>query len=129
MANKFVRRNTKVELDMEGNLFTVDFGRDEIPLALTEAERCVEKINKQYANEGTSLEANKTYLQELKVVARNLINTILDDAAAVNQLFAEEDSFAYHTDIVQFLTAQYEDFTNKRQALYAPNRAERRGGK
>lgn len=129
MANKFVRRNTKVELDIEGNLFTVDFGRDGIPRIVADLHEGVKAIESQLQGVTDPVKQEEMGLEKTKALFRKAINALLEDDTASDRIFKNDDSSSFHGDVYTFLVEEYAKMVNQIKQEYSPNRAERRSRK
>ncbi|MCC0752661.1 hypothetical protein KGF47_18235 [Clostridioides sp. ZZV13-5731] len=127
MSIKFERKNSIRDMEILGEKFEVDFSRDEIAIVLAEVSDNMTSIEKGLdVEEGTVKRATTDILEKLKEEARRGINIILNDDAACERLFKNNNSMALHEEVYDFLVTQYSKYKEKRFEKYTPNRAQRR---
>ena len=107
MASKFIKRNTKVTLDINEHIFTVDFGRDNLAAVFAELSAQVKAIETKYKDDIDHRKRGEKVLNEQKRLFKAAINEILQDNTASDILFQEDDSGVYHADIYTFLVDEY----------------------
>lgn len=111
---KFVKRNTVVELDINGNLFFVDFGRDEIPLVFQKVAKEEDGINKKEKAKVDTLEYLEAIQRKGKQMFKEAINEILQDNMASERIFQEDDSSIFIGDVYMYLAEVYAYVRNAR---------------
>lgn len=129
MTSKFVRRNTIVELKIEGRNFRVDFGRDEVPGILGDTNDRLEKLEKQYDDIEDIRERRTVIDSAQKKVIEAAIDELLQNPKASADIFAEDQSSLFHADVYTYITGAYADMLSQDNSPYAPNRAQRRTGR
>lgn len=126
MASKFIKKNRKVDLDIDGHVFTVDFSRDEIPSVIKGMNDKTMEIEERFKGEKN---ADQKILEEEKKLFKGVINELLQNETAADVIFQEDDTAIYHADVYTFLVEEYTKTISQPLSTYDPNRAERRAEK
>lgn len=121
--SKFEKRNTIVKLEIMGNSYEADFGRDEVPAILIKLSQDIEKEEKKRKEETDSLEK---VTQNEKALFKKAINEILQNENASGEIFKDDDSSILHADVYGYIVDEYYNFTSAAIEKYAPGRAQRR---
>ena len=107
--SKFERRNTIVELDIEGNIFYVDFGRDGILAIIEDTAQKVseaEKGHKEIKDTKKRMAANES---DGKTIVKEAINDLLQDENASEKIFAKDNTTAFIADVYNFINKEFCD--------------------
>ncbi|HBF65534.1 MAG TPA: hypothetical protein DDW34_07040 [Clostridium sp.] len=112
--NRFEKRNTVREIEILGNTYQVDFGRDETPLIFQE----VAKESNAVATRGNDSVA---ILSEQKAIFKNAICDIVGDPYAADQIFKADNTVVLHSDVYTFLVNQYTEVMTE-ESPYSPKR-------
>ncbi|WP_312072016.1 hypothetical protein [Anaerotignum propionicum] len=110
--NRFEKRSTLKEIEIFGNTYNVDFGRDELPLIFQE-------VSDEFKSLKTK-DYNAT-IQKQKQIYKNAINKIIGDEKASDQIFKDDDSAILHNDIYGFLFSQFNEVMAD-ESPYSPKR-------
>ena len=110
--SRFVKRNTVRELEILGNTYNVDFGKDEIPF-----------IFQTVADNSAKIEGkdHKVVLDKQKAIFKKAICDIIGDATAANHIFKDDNSAVLHSDVYKFLVDQFTEVMSE-QSPYSPKR-------
>lgn len=119
--NKFVKRTTVRDIEIAGNKFEVDFGKDHIRFVFQrvaeESQNVVNAIEKGLSPEdeyNAVVEANKKIFEKA-------INDIIGDIGASEKIFQEDKSAVFHADVYTFLVEQFMEVINA-ESPYNPKR-------
>lgn len=126
MASKFIKKNRKVDLDIDGHVFTADFSRDEIPSIIKGMNDKTTEIEERFKGEKN---ADTKVLEEEKKLFKGVINELLQNETAADVIFQEDDTAIYHADVYTFLVEEYTKAISQQLSAYDPNRVERRAEK
>ena len=126
--SKFVKSSKIVELDILGNVYKVDFSKDETVKYFGEAAGKIEKLKEEIGTkEDLSYEEKFNQIfEESKNIYKDSINSILGDTEASTKIFAEDDTMSFIEDVYVYITAEYSKTKPSNSEQYSPNRAQRR---
>ena len=124
---KFTRRNTMRTLEIEGNIFEVDFGRDEISLAIKKLEVDAVAVQEAFNNITDVGKREQAIIAEQKRLYRETIDCILGVGAS-EKIFRDGDSQVFYADVYLFIVKGFTD-ANTSNAPHASNKAQRRAKK
>ena len=122
--NTFVRRSTVKEIEIEGNSFSVDYGRDEIGAVVRKLEADTLAAQEKYKNVSDVVEREGLVIREQKRLFREAIDFFLGDGASA-KIFCENDNQVFYSDVYLFIIKGHADTISKNSPL-VPNRAQRR---
>lgn len=112
--NRFEKRNTVREIEIFGNTYNVDFGRDEITAMIQNSSNDLNVLEKSAENVSTIIEKQKDVLKKF-------INEILGNPKATDQIFKDDNTAVLHRDIYTFLVSQYTEVMTE-ESPYSPKR-------
>lgn len=128
--SKFVKSNKIVSLDILGNVYKVNFGKDEIVKYFGEAADEIEKLKSKVNDEDISFkEKFDKVFEETKNIYKETINNILGDTEASDKIFAEDDSMNFIEDVYSYISLEYAKTKANKLEQFSPNRAQRRASK
>ena len=97
---RFEKRTTVREIEVFGNTYNVDFGRDELPVIFQDTSEEFKAIKgKDY---------NAT-IEKQKKIYKEAINKIIGDEKASDHIFKDDNSAILHNDIYGFLFNQFNE--------------------
>lgn len=105
--SKFKRRNTVVNLDIEGNVFTVDFGVDGIQGILSDVAKKTSAADTAYPEIEDAKERWRKVSEEQKTIMKGAINELLQDKTASEKIFAEDNTEIFIADVYTFIIKEY----------------------
>lgn len=105
----FLKRETKREISILGQNYTVDFGRDHLAFIFKSVQVALEKIEKKDPGDLDQEECFNEMQDEEKAVLKRAIEEILDCPKEVNSIFKGEDTIVLHRDIYTYLVEEYLD--------------------
>ena len=111
--NRFEKRNTVREIEIFGNTYNVDFGRDELPVVFQDVSDEFKSLKTKGYNET---------IEKQKKIYKTAINKIIDDEKASDHIFKDDDSAILHNDIYGFLFNQFNEVMVD-ESPYNPKRA------
>lgn len=110
----FIKRETRREIHILGQSYTVDFGRDAIALIFRRVQGELEQIEKKYSDHlGQPQPFIEMQLQE-KAVLKRAIEEILGCLDENNTFLQGEDTIVLHRDIYTYLVEEYIDVMRKK---------------
>lgn len=120
---KFTKRNTVVELDINGDVFSVNFARDDIPSIFALVSEEVIAIGKTYETVTDIGKRTEQVNTEQKLLFKEAINDFLQDNTASERIFKDDNSAYYHAEVYNFLVQQYAEFMSTKPE-YSPERVQ-----
>lgn len=121
--SRFEKRNTLRALEIMGKEYSVDFGRDEIPLIFQRVGEETAKVAAKTRKDSTPEAVYKAVLKEQKGVFQKAIADILGNTTAGKEIFKEDNTAIFHSDVYLFLIEEYKKVMEE-SALYSPARIE-----
>lgn len=112
--SSFLRRETKRQVHILGQGYTVDFGRDAIALIFKKVHGEFEQIKKKDRGDLGQAECFHEMQNEEKAVLKRAIGEILDCSEGVHNIFQGEDTIVLHRDIYTYLVEEYIDVMRKK---------------
>ena len=103
----FQKRETKREVKILGQGYTVDFGRDTIALILRRVREELEKIEEKDRVDLGQADRFLEIMEEEKAVLKAAIGEILDLPEQVDAIFVDDDTAVLHRDVYTFLVEEY----------------------
>ncbi len=119
--DKFVKRNTVREIEIFGNTYSVDFGKDEIPFIIKQVQRDNTDVTATISKDLTPQKQFEEALEAGKKIFKQAINDIIGNPKAAEQIFKEDNSAALHGDIYTFLVNQHIEVMTE-ESPYSPKR-------
>lgn len=112
--SRFEKRNTSREIEICGNTYNVDFGRDEMTVMIQNSSSDLNVLERSGDNIATIIEKQKDVLKKF-------INEILGNPKAADEIFKEDNTAVLHRDIYTFLVSQYTEVMTE-ESPYSPKR-------
>ena len=109
---RFEKRTTVREIDVFGNTYNVDFGRDELPVIFQDVSEEFKSLKEKDYN---------STIEKQKKLYKAAINKIIGDEKASDHIFKEDNSWILHDDFYAFLYKQYEEVMTS-ESPYNPKR-------
>lgn len=109
--SRFEKRKTTREIEILGNTYQVDFGRDETPMLFQDTAMKTNAITT----------AGAEALSEQKAIFKKAICDIIGDPCAADQIFKDDDTAILHSDVYTFLVNQYTEVMTA-ASPYSPSR-------
>ncbi|WMI81846.1 hypothetical protein [Anaerotignum sp. MB30-C6] len=119
--NRFQKRQTVREVEILGNTYEVDFGRDEILLILQRQQDATIQADAKERGDLSSEDKLKERMKEQKEIYKIAINDILGVPTASGQIFAEDNTSIFHADVFAFLSRKYTEVMTE-ESPYSPKR-------
>lgn len=105
----FQKRETKREVSILGQWYTVDFGKDTTAFILKRVQEELAVIEKKDRGDFGQAEHFIEMANEEKAALKRAIEEILDSPKEAQVIFQEDDSIVLHRDIYTFLVEEYID--------------------
>ncbi len=119
--NRFQKRQTVREVEILGNTYEVDFGRDEILLILQRQQDATIQADAKDRGDLSAEDKLRERIQEQKEIFEIAINDILGVPTASEQIFAEDNTSIFHADVFTFLSQKYTEVMTE-ESPYSPKR-------
>jgi hypothetical protein len=105
----FLKRETKREISILGQKYTVDFGRDHLAFIFKRVQVELGQIEKKDRGNLGQEECFYEMQNEEKVVLKRAIEEILDCQKEKVFIFKKDDTIVFHRDIYTYLVEEYID--------------------
>ncbi len=110
----FLKRETKREIHILGQGYTVDFGGDAVALIFKRVQGELEQIEKRDRGDLGQLQCFIEMQTEEKAVLKRAIDEILDCLDGDHDILQGEDTIVLHRDIYTYLVEEYMDVMKKK---------------